>query len=1042
MGQGTTGAILGVVRDQTGAVLPGTSMQVTHQETGRARTVVTDSGGRYRVPALELGTYTVQATLAGFRSVVRSGVVLTVGMEAEVNLDMQVGEVTESVTVTSEAGLVQTTSAQLSGLVGQQEIRDLPLNGRSYDALVFLQPGVALMNNIDRQVHTHILNGAGPKISVAGTSFDMTAFLLDGTDIHDHTNFGSGSAAGTNLGVDSILEFSVLTQNYDASHGRVAGGVINAVTRGGTNALHGGAFEFLRNSALDAREFFDREVPAFRRNQFGAFVGGPILRDRTFFFANYEGLRERKSSTHLSGTPDSDARRGIIPGISTAASPIPVAPNVRSYLDLYPLPNGRNFGDGTGEFIWAYLRPTTEDFGSVRIDHQFSEKHYLFGRFTIDQAERIGDRDFPEWTIPTESRSLFTTVEHKAILSPERLNILRVAFNRTNPFAGTGSSLANDDQLTFVPGRPWRLSFTTDPSQVGAPVSQLGHATVVPFRGTQNIFQVSDDFDWQKGRHALKMGFNLERIQNNNFTSLRMGEFVFTDLASFLRGQPNNFLAGPVFGGVTNIGLRTTMIGFYFQDDVRANDRLTLNFGLRWEFLRCPTEVHGYTARIDNPMTATAANTPTLGVCMFGRDFSHKQLGPRFGFAWKPMGGERSVIRGGFGIYHNQILGRMEYATGVSSAVGNLQVRDARTLALFPTLPLQQLQVTGLPTFAGFDPDTNIPTVYHWNLTTEHQLPFTMVLRLGYSGSHGLHLARNTDWNTVAPSFLPDGTPFFPAGAPRRNPQFIGLGYFRTDAKSNYNSLQLQLTKRVTEGLRFQSSFTWSKAMTESGPFQQPQSTGTPSQSLMDFNRTNDYSLADIHRGRVLTLNYTYAFPGKSLTGVAGAVLKGWEMSGILTTEDGLPFTVQENFNRSLDGGRTQKERPNLAPGFSNNPTSGTTAGCPGVRAGQKLGTPDLYFDPCAFQLQPAGFYGNLGRNTVIGAGLTTFNFSLVKNFRFTENHNLAFRSEFFNLFNQANFGLPIKEVFNPTGRSGNAGNIRELSSNARQIQFGLRYTF
>ncbi|OFW38662.1 MAG: hypothetical protein A3J28_09140 [Acidobacteria bacterium RIFCSPLOWO2_12_FULL_60_22] len=1049
MGQGTTGAILGVVRDQTGAVLPGTSMQVTHQETGRARTVVTDSGGRYRVPALELGTYTVQATLAGFRSVVRTGVSLTVGMEAEVNLAMEVGAVTESVTVAADAGLVQTTSAQLSGLVGDQEIRDLPLNGRSYDALVFLQPGVSLMNNIDRQVHTHVLNGAGPKISVAGTSFDMTAFLLDGTDIHDHTNFGSGSAAGTNLGVDSILEFSVLTQNYGAQHGRVAGGIINAVTRGGSNALHGGAFEFLRNNVFDAREFFDRgDAPPFRRNQFGAFLGGPIVPNRTFFFVNYEGLRERKSDSRISGVPDLDARRGIIPGISTAGNPIPIAPTVVTYLNLYPLssPGGRNFGDGTAEFFWQFKRPTTEDYGSVRIDHQFSDNQYVFGRLTLDDAQRTGDREFPQWTIPTTSRSIFSTLEHKAILSSVMLNVARFAFNRTSPFAGTGSTLPNDDELTFVPGRPWRLTFTADPSQSGAPVSQLGHATIVPVRLPQNIFQLSDDLDWQKGAHALKMGVNFERIQNNIFQSPRMGEFVFEDLASFLRGRPNNFLSGAIVDPRVTTAMRMSMIGLYFQDDLRASNSLTLNLGLRYEFITCPTEVFGNQGRITVDLyQASPANAPTTGVCPLGDNSSKRNLAPRFGFAWKLLGGERAVLRGGLGVYHNQFMGRMLYATGVIGGATNIQARaprDNAILAQFPRLPFAQLQVSGLPSEAGFDADVKTPTVYHWNLTTEYQLPADMVLRLGYSGSHGLHLARPTEWNTAVPTFLADGTPFFAVGAPLKNPRYVSIGNFRTDANANYNSLQINFVKRFSRGLRFQTSYTWSKSITESGPFQAPQSTGTPSGSLIEFDRTADRSLANTDRGRVFTTNYTYAFPGNSLTGVSGAVLKGWEMSGIVSIQDGLPFTIVENFNPSRNGVRGTIQRPNLLPGFSNNPISGVTAGCAGVAAGQKLGTPDLYYDPCAFQAQAAGFYGNLGRNTVIGPGVATFSFSLVKNFRLNENNNLAFRAELFNVLNRPNFGLPIKEALNPSGRSGNAGNIRELSSNARQIQFGLRYTF
>lgn len=344
--QGPAATISGTVRDQTGAVLPGAAIQVTSQETGRVRNLVTDPAGRYRVPALESGAYTVQASLAGFRTAVKPGIVLTVGSEAVVDLTTEVGQITESVTVQAEVPLVQTTSAELSGLVGDREIRDLPLNGRSYNALAFLQPGVVEFTLNSQATVAKVVTGAGTKMSVGGTPGNFTSFLLDGTDIHDHAGYTPGSVARNNLGVDSILEFRVLTRNYSAEYGRTAGGVVSAVTRSGSNTFHGSAFEFLRNNALDAREFFDAGgTKPFRRNQFGAVAGGPLLRDRSFFFVNFEGMRERLAQTRVSTVPSAEAHQGIVRGVNVG-----VAPAIRPYLPFFPLPNGRDFGDGTAWF--------------------------------------------------------------------------------------------------------------------------------------------------------------------------------------------------------------------------------------------------------------------------------------------------------------------------------------------------------------------------------------------------------------------------------------------------------------------------------------------------------------------------------------------------------------------------------------------------------------------------------------------------------------------------------------------------------------------
>ena len=1013
LSQGTTAVISGTVRDQSGAVLPGASIQVTHQATGRVRTVSSDSAGRFRFPALELGTYEAKASLPGFRTVIQSGVALTVDSEAVVDLALEVGQVADSITVTEETPLVQTTSAQLSGLVGSQEIRDLPLNGRDYAQLAFLQPGVVQFTNSSGTTSSRALNGGGLKMSVAGTPTDFSSFLLDGTDLHDHANFTPGSVARTNLGVDSILEFRVLTQNYSAEYGRTAGGIVSAVTRSGSNSLHGTAFEFLRNNALDARQFFDPGgTNPFRRNQFGAAAGGPIRRDRTFFYVNYEGLRERLALTHISNVPTAAARSGILP-----TGNVTVAAAIRPYLDLFPLPNKRDFGDGTGEYYWSYSDPTREDYGSVRIDHQFSDQHYLFGRMTIDDSIVKSARTFPSFQDVVLSRNIFTTLEEKAILSPSLLNVFRMAFNRTNPRVSSGSTLANPEALAFIPGRVWSVRFAAGPAATGSLLSELGFLTFAPGRFTQNIYQFSDDLHYQRGPHSLRMGVNLERIQMNIIFNQNLGQQVFPTIQSFLTATPN------LFQGVTldfqpGFGLRQWLTGLYLQDDLRASDTLNLNLGLRWEFITNPSEVRDQQANVLNVMTDRG---PTFGR-VFTQNESLQNFAPRFGFAWTPFGEKRPVIRGGVGVFFNQITGRLYYANARSGFTSNVNLNN-------PPFPNPRLETvaTGTVGYLTFDPEPKTPTVYQYNLTVEQQLPAGFVLTAGYAGSHGVHWIRQIESNTTVPRLLDNGTPFYPAG-PRVNPALGSVLRVLTDANSSYNSLQVQVTRRISRGLQMQGSYTYAKNLTDGTMYQPAQAQNTADASQIPFNRSANRGLSSFDQRQVLTVNYTYRLPGDSLEGMAGVVGKGWEISGIVSAGAGTPLTAGLPFNRAGDGNSRSAILPNLKAGRSNNPI---------------LGKPERYFDPTAFELQPAGFYGNLGQNTLIGPGVSTVDLSFVKNFRFNERHSLAFRSEFFNLFNRANFGLPNRFVFTATGAvAGTAGVIQTLNTHAREIQFGLRYAF
>src|SRR5881396_2701571 len=471
-GQTTAGTILGTVSDESGARIPGVAVTVTNRDTGLVRSVTTDEGGRYRAPGLGLGNYEVKAELTGFRTAVRMGIQLTVSAEVVVNLTLSVGVVTEHVTVTGEAPLVEITSATLSGLVDDKKIRDLPLNGRSFEQLAFLQPGVTPYFRGRRETD----QGEGVKMSVSGSRVDSNSFLLDGTNINDQSNNTPGSASGNLLGVEMLREFRVLTGAYSAEYGRYSGGIITAVSKAGGNELHGNVYEFFRNDNLDARNFFDRKtkpddprLPEFKRNQFGATLGGPIIHDRTFFFGGYEGLRQRKGESRLAIVPNADAHRGILPcprvrppaGFTGSRAPcndpgtptyaVSIDPAVKPFLDLYPLPTGADFGDGTGQLFSNPKRPVDEDYTTGRVDHNFSTADSFFVRYTFDRAVQATPTQYPTLAVDSLTRSQYVTLSETRIFSPRVLNTVRLGFNRSysNQFGRTLFDVKPD--LLFVP---------------------------------------------------------------------------------------------------------------------------------------------------------------------------------------------------------------------------------------------------------------------------------------------------------------------------------------------------------------------------------------------------------------------------------------------------------------------------------------------------------------------------------------------------------------------------------------------------------------
>jgi hypothetical protein len=1025
--QSIRATVLGTVTDTNGAALANTRVTAKNLDTGLSREVTTDSDGRYRLSELAVGRYEVTAENRGFQLKVRSGIDLTVGREAVVDFTLSVGNVQDKVIVEGDASQVETTSSALEFLVNRRQIEELPLNGRDVLQLATLQNGVVSTTSIGVAQ-----DDAGPgttKLVVNGSRLDANIYYLDGTDTSDAFGYSPGGLGGGFLGVDALREFQVLTSNYSAEFGVGGGAIINAVTKSGSNDWHGTAFEFLRNSALDARNFFNAQRLPFKRNQFGGSLGGPLVRDRTFFFGNYEGLRRREGTSSLFIVPSPAARAGNL-----TSGPVTVAASVQPYLALYPLPNGVITGD-TGIYRRDVNESTNEDFFTVRLDHKLTDKHSLFGRYTFDDSDLRKASGVITDQVLT-NRNQYVTLEGQSVFSARAVNTVRFSFSRNNFASDFPFIVPVAASLSFVPGQPMGAF-----SLQG--ISELRAALAAPRSFVLNNFEVSNQFIYNRGAHAFKFGGLAHRYQlNADSTLVPDGVFVYGGgLGPFLTGRPQ-VLFVPFPGTNFYRGIRQTLFGFYAQDDWKVRPGLTLNLGVRYEPITTPGEANDRIANLRNFTDAA----PTAGD-PFIENPSKGNFAPRVGFAWDVTGRGTWAVRGGFGVF-NASLRPMQYRFAMSNQppFGRLVVLpgffpDAFTRSINNPIPFP-----GLLWIMQFQAEQ--PKIYQWNLNVQHELGKDLIVSAGYVGSRGNHLLTNATSNVRTDFQIVNGQKFYPQigntqGA-RFNPRFGAIQYLAFNGDSWYNGLQLSATKRYSAGVQFQMTYTFSKSIdigsaTESvftsgatgGDFQDPLSPGAD-KSLSDFDSRHSFVgnfVWDLPIGR----GHTY---GGKLSGAADKFVSGWGLGGILNLRSGFPFVVSLGFDRARNGvDNVQSQRPNLAPGRT--PQSAVTD------------NPNRYIDPTAFQLQPAGFYGSLGRNALRGPNLRVFDFSLLKKTAITERVNTEFRVEFFNIFNITNFAPPeatSRVVFNGVDAAGQGivpgsfGQLTRTSVNSRQIQFGLKF--
>ncbi len=1021
----TTGSILGQVQDTSGGTLVGAQVAAYHVGTSLTRRAATGIGGQFIFAAMPVGTYEIRVEHAGFRPLTRQGVTVSVGESVRLDMVMEVGSLGEGITVVGQPSPVNTQSAELSYFVGEQAIRDLPLNGRNYTDLALLQPGVVAFPH--RSGGSVVAHGLGTSIN--GQDPRSNVYLLDGTPQNDFTNGPAGSAAGTALGVETVREFRVEVNAYSAEFGRNSGGQINVLTKSGTNDLHGSLYHFHRNDNFDARNFFDASrKPEFKRNQFGGAVGGPIQKGKTFFFAGYEGLREGLGRTISTVVPDENARQGILPDDANPGQTINVGvdPDVQPYLLEFPHANGPNLRGGLAAHTFRFHQAIREDFAQVRLDRTVRTNHQFFLRHTFDDARQHLPTDFPQFPYSFISRNQFTTAEYTQVFSPATLNQLRASFSRTRIGQDVQANVSTP--LTpFVPGR----GMIGDIDIGGIP--RFGPQSSVTVTLVQNVYGFEDGLVHSRGRHLVKVGGLMERYVDNMFNpTFSLGIYTFPNLRTFLENQPLRFL-GLTPDGALDRYWRFTLFGFYIQDNVRITPRLTLNLGLRHEFTTMPRDTRGR----DSTLISLTDSAPTVG--QLYQNPTHKNLSPRLGFAWDPFGYGKTSLRGGYGLYFNT----------------NNQQNLIVTVTNPPFTPRVIIACPACPTFPvpPFNPGNTIrpiewelrnPNLHMWNLNVQRQIWADTLVTVGYAGSRGIHLLRNTDANIPVPTTLADGTLFFPPTAARPNTNFSTVELKKSDGNSWYNALILDVRKRWGKGLSFQSSYTFSRNIdtTQASTFFSDATNGTtsamPEFPGFEYNR----GLADYHAKHNWVVNFLWEIPHPgSLQGAARKLAEGWQLAAIGHLRSGSPLTafVQANRSRSrwspsLAPG-TGFDRPSLAPGRTHQDAV--------------LGGPDQYFDPAAFLLQPAGTLGNLGRGVFIGPNLRTFDLSLMKQMpwaRLDESAIVQFRAEFFNLFNRANFAPPGLIAF--AGVAANElplssfGRIRSTVTSSRQIQLGLRISF
>ena len=1037
----------GTVSDQSGAVLPQASISAKDLATGIARTSISSSAGFYSLPNLLPGVYDVTVTAQGFSTEIKAGVTLTVGEQQVLDFTLQVGKTSQTVVVTTEAPTVELASSSISATINSTTVRELPLNGRSWTDLAALQPGVSAVAQIqtDFSVGGDRGNrGFGNQITVAGDRPEQNNYRLDGISINDFNNAAPGSVLGGDLGVDAVQEFSVITSNVSAEYGRTSGGVINAITKSGTNQFHGSAYEFLRNDKLDAANFFENsnglKKASFRQNQFGVSAGAPIRKDKLFIFGDYEGLRYVKGIPTSITVPSNDARNGLLiyPGGTADPTKFPsgcnptgvtdqcqvtVDSSAQNYLPFWPVSAKTNSDGNTASYGFTALRRVTENFFTIRGDAKISSKDSLFATYLRDVTPFNSPDGLDAVLVNSTTRRHIAALEETHTFGPTLVNSVRAGYSREFEINDVGTAainpLASNTSLAALSGQNAAHVVVPGIDTFNGGVN--GNTTAYY---TWNSFQGYDDAFWTHGNHSIKFGAGVEREQLDRLTHTDpSGVFNFGSLEGFLTNNPTKFNYEDA-STVRPQGLRQTIFGVYTQDDWHFRPNLTLNLGLRWEMATAINDNHGAIVNLFNLSDPLPHCGTVISGCVPGRPlFANATLNnfePRVGFAWDPFHNGKTAVRGSFGMFDILPLAYQYIAAATKQFPF---VSSGNFLSCKKSAPpcLNQGSFYGnvppLPPLAGdggnkkggsfTEQFPHRSYVMQWNLNVQRQLIGNVTAMVGYVGSRGVHEPfRTDDADIVLPTMTSTGQWLFPnpvGSGTKINPNYGQIHYLAYEGNSYYHALEAAVQKQMSHGVQFQTAFTWGKSMDTGSAAGHGDQFSNSISSLPYYDLRLLHARSDFDIKRTLVVNLTWQVPSfKLLSGPAAWIANGWELGGIFKVSDGVPFSATWGTGSDPQGLLNNDDWafPDrlLTPGCatlvnSRNPNHYVKTECftlptaPSVaffNAPAPLGCDPAFGQSTdktmPFYLTCFNLRGNAPRNLLTGPGTTNLDFSVFKN--------------------------------------------------------------